>query len=260
MGLKGKTALVFSAGGMYGAYQAGVWLELEKVFRPDLVVGASIGSLNGWFVAGGVPASDLVHRWLTLHDAADHQFQIPRYLSDGFVRGHMVEKWIREIFSVAKPRCEYALVTTELCTMRPRLFQWPDLNWTHLAASCAVPLLLKQHRIDGSLHADGGLVDPLPVWAALELGAQQIVAVNLLVNRPVAVRAAARIAGLCGNYRRPDTSGVDLLLIEPSGSLGTIRDAMYWTPSNTDALIAMGQADARAALRGCHWLDTKAAA
>src|SRR5579862_9012522 len=50
-----KTALVLSAGGMFGAYQAGAWRELSASFRPDLVVGTSAGSLNGWSIAGGCP-------------------------------------------------------------------------------------------------------------------------------------------------------------------------------------------------------------
>ncbi len=39
-----KTALVLSAGGMFGAYQAGAWGEISARFQPDLVVGASAGS------------------------------------------------------------------------------------------------------------------------------------------------------------------------------------------------------------------------
>ena len=40
------TALVLSAGGMYGAYQAGAWKAIADIFQPDLVVGASIGAIN----------------------------------------------------------------------------------------------------------------------------------------------------------------------------------------------------------------------
>ena len=45
----GKTALVLSAGGSFGAYQVGVWKELEKFFRPDIVIGTSIGAVLGYF-------------------------------------------------------------------------------------------------------------------------------------------------------------------------------------------------------------------
>ncbi|MBM3775954.1 MAG: hypothetical protein FJW37_12460 [Acidobacteria bacterium] len=55
-------ALVLSAGGMFGAYQAGAWRALEGRFRPDLVVGASVGALNGWAIAGGCAPEELVDR------------------------------------------------------------------------------------------------------------------------------------------------------------------------------------------------------
>ena len=50
-----KTALVLSAGGMFGAYQAGVWQALSPVFRPDMVIGCSVGSINGALIAGSAP-------------------------------------------------------------------------------------------------------------------------------------------------------------------------------------------------------------
>src|SRR5215467_13964744 len=59
-----KTALVLSAGGMYGAYQAGAWKALAQVLRPDLVVGTSAGCLNGWAIAGGCTPQELAEIWL----------------------------------------------------------------------------------------------------------------------------------------------------------------------------------------------------
>ena len=58
------SALVLSAGGMFGAYQAGVWKSLARVFQPDLVVGTSAGSLNGWAIAGGCSVEELTAIWL----------------------------------------------------------------------------------------------------------------------------------------------------------------------------------------------------
>src|SRR6266851_3984085 len=101
-----KTALVLSAGGMFGSYQAGVWAALCSEFQPDIVVGASIGSLNGWLIASGVPAREIEDRWMNLEDAAEHRFQWPRRLSDGILRGERVETWIRDIFGSVQPTCE----------------------------------------------------------------------------------------------------------------------------------------------------------
>ena len=72
------TALVLSAGGMYGAYQAGAWKALAGVFRPDLVVGASIGALTGWAIAGGCHPDELIDRWLHLEAAERFRWKFPR--------------------------------------------------------------------------------------------------------------------------------------------------------------------------------------
>ena len=46
------TALVLSAGGMFAAWEAGVWKALSGRFQPDVIVGTSAGAWNGWAIAG----------------------------------------------------------------------------------------------------------------------------------------------------------------------------------------------------------------
>ena len=48
---------------MFGAWQAGAWRSLAPRFKPDLVVGASVGSLNGYAIAAGWSAGDLCDWW-----------------------------------------------------------------------------------------------------------------------------------------------------------------------------------------------------
>ena len=55
---------------MFGAYQAGVWKALSGKFAPDIVVGASIGAFNGWYVASGAGADPGACRGGSPHDAA----------------------------------------------------------------------------------------------------------------------------------------------------------------------------------------------
>src|SRR5437899_3019990 len=59
-----KTALVLSGGGLFGAWQAGAWRALSETFHPDLVVGASVGSLNGYAIAGGATPDELAEFWM----------------------------------------------------------------------------------------------------------------------------------------------------------------------------------------------------
>jgi len=45
---------------MFGAYQAGAWKVLSEQIEIDLVVGASVGAVNGWSIAGGCSADELI--------------------------------------------------------------------------------------------------------------------------------------------------------------------------------------------------------
>src|SRR5947199_9615552 len=103
-------ALVLSAGGMYGAYQAGAWNVLSDVFRPDLIVGASIGAVNGWAIAGGCHPDELVHRWLNLECAGRYRWKFPRSPWRGILDSEPLQCAIREICHAYHPTIDLAIV------------------------------------------------------------------------------------------------------------------------------------------------------
>jgi predicted acylesterase/phospholipase RssA len=241
-----KRALVLSAGGMFGAYQAGVWEVLHRSFKPDLIVGASVGSLNGYLIACGSAPDDLIRRWQSLGDVNQVRWRMAR-LASGLLDPGPLEMLIQEICQTA-PECEYALVATETRTCRPRLFAWPDITWKHIAASCGVPVFLPTHQINGVYYSDGGLVDPLPLWAALELGATEVVTVDVMNRRPLPVRAAIGVLQAWAGYKRPQPERVQVLEINPSRPLGSVRDSIYWSRANTDRWIELGRQDAQSVL------------
>jgi predicted acylesterase/phospholipase RssA len=242
-----KTALVLSAGGMFGAYQAGVWKELADSFQPDIVVGASIGSLNGWLIAGGCAPEELVERWLTLERASRHRWRVPASLSDGIIDCGPMNEWIQGMCEEFQPKVEYGLVATETFTMRPRLFRSHEITWKHLASSCAVPVFLNHHRLDGIIYSDGGIIDPLPLWAAVEMGATRLVTVNLLKHRPLILRALAGTARVYSGHREGMYDRLEVVDISPSAPLGPASDSIHWKLENAARWVALGQKDAVAA-------------
>ena len=150
-----RVALVLSAGGMFGAWQAGAWRALSARLHPDLVVGASVGALNGYVIAGGGAPEDLSELWRRPEQADwDRLPETIRALTERFRLG-----------------MDYAVVLTDLLRLKPKIFSGRDITWRHVAASCAVPLMGRQQHIGGRWYSDGGLLNPLPVWAAVELGA-----------------------------------------------------------------------------------------
>jgi NTE family protein len=242
---EGKTALVLSAGGMFGAYQAGAWRALSNYLKPDLVVGASIGSLNGWAIAGGCDPEQWLQMWLSLTKGETLKYRLPRSPLDGVMDPAAFEDWVKEIYNAFTPATPFGVVLTEVPKMKPKLVRSPGVGWEHLAASCAVPGLLPMRRLHGSLYADGGTLNPLPLWAAAEMGATRIVAVNVLQHAPSSFQYAVR--GLRALSRKvPEVPReIPVVTIAPLQVLGTLKDAFQWRREMAEAWTLAGERDAR---------------
>ncbi len=220
--------MVLSAGGMFGAYQAGAWMALSEFFRPDVVVGASIGSINGWVIAGGASPQEWVNHWLNLEEASKHRFHFPRSLREGVLDAGPFYEWVRTLCGMYTPRVPFGAVITELPRLRACLVQTPQVTWEHLAASCAVIGLFPQLRIDGKVWTDGGLVNALPVWAAAVMGADRVVAINVWKGLPPLFSTMMKgVKALAG--RQPGIPDrLRLVTLEPRDALGDPRAALYW--------------------------------
>ena len=218
---------------MFGAWQAGAWAAIAEFFQPDLIVGASVGSLNGYAIACGATPEGLREMWLDEKTASFERLEIN----------------LQKMTSEHRPRIDYAVVVTDLLRMKPIVYQGDAVTWRHLAASCAVPLVLPQVRLDGRWCSDGGLLNPLPVYAAVELGATEIVGLQALPEIPSSllkpfVRAFRAIFGV----HPPLPSGVALTVIEPSRPLGSLSDAIHFKRTNVEGWLEQGYCDAEAAM------------
>lgn len=247
---RATTALVLGGGGLFGAYQAGVWKALEGRFQPDMVVGASIGALNGLAIAGGCAADDWIAQWMEMGEHGRPRLRLPRGPFDGLFDAVPVERFARRLMERFQPKVRYGVVLTSLRPLRTRVFWDDEITWRHLCASCGVPVLMRQYRLDGQWWADGGLVDAVPVQAAVEAGATRIVAVNILPARPpLALRAARAALHVVSGYRKaPIPAGVRVVTIEPGLALGAWRETAVWERERISAWIRRGQSDAARAL------------
>jgi NTE family protein len=234
---------------MFGAYQAGVWKALQPVFRPDAVVGCSIGSINGWAIASDIPADDLIRTWLDPRSATLMTARAPLRPWRGIFDPGPLQEMIQELAATYQPRIPLAIAVTRLPRMRLEIVQTPNLTWRHVLASCAVPFGYPPVRIDGRLYCDGGLLNVMPVWAAKRFGVDRAIAVNVLPRMPLnTMRAAVRAVRLVAP-REPEADGIEVLPLGPRQVLGTFHDAVSWNEANVRGWIDRGRRDAEALIR-----------
>jgi NTE family protein len=224
------TALVFSAGGMWGAWQVGAWSALRESLRPDIIVGASAGAWNGLAVAGGVTPDELAREWLDQSMA-----NVMRE------RPHRMYEKAREICERYPTRTAFGLTMVEVPSLRLHIVREHEITWRHLAASGSIPCVFPPVNIDGRRYVDGGFRGGVPLWAAEQLGATRAIALNVL-NTPL-FRVMRRTM-----WARDASAALDVIRIEPSERLGSIYDALVWNAKNIERWIALGERDARRAM------------
>jgi NTE family protein len=240
----GKTALVLSAGGMFASYQAGVWKAIAGVFRPDMVIGASAGALNAWVIVGGGSAEQLITHWNDPEYADLLRLRTPPIPWRGVFDAGRFESRVEKLYQGYSPRIPVGVVMLQLAGLRPRLVRGNEITWRHLAASCSIPVLLPPQPVDGMAYVDGGLLNVLPLWAAREMGATRIVAVNVLPSNPsMMFRLMARLLhGFC----KPAPSTFDdvrVIHIVPSVPLGPLRHSVLWQRDRIERWIELGYRD-----------------
>jgi NTE family protein len=236
------TALVLSAGGMYGAYQAGAWKALAGVFHPDLVVGASIGAVNGWAIAGGCDPDELIDRWLHLDAASRYRWKLPRSPFHGLFDTTPLQHMIRDVYESFQPRMHFALLVTDLMKLRPRIIPGDEVSWQHLVAGTAILGLFDQVRLGGRIYSDGGLLSAVPLWAAAEMGATQVLVIDVLPTAPGSVaRVLVGAIRLLSPFRAQVPAGIEVIRVAPPRLLGPPLESLHWNRANAEAWIRAGE-------------------
>ena len=228
---KVTTALVLSAGGMFAAWEAGVWKALSRHIQPDLIAGTSAGAWNGWVIAGGMTAEELIEAWLDPSVAAIRLFH-PQAL----------RAKAGELYARSQPRLPFGLTLAEIPRFRAMLVRGPDVTSSHLAATCSIPGAYPAVLIGGKRYVDGGMLGALPLWAAEEMGATRAIALNCLTGLPFRLIRSVLPP-------RPPSPALEIIRVEPSAPLGSLRDAVCWSRKNVERWIELGERDGRKALK-----------
>jgi NTE family protein len=180
-----RVAFVLGGGGILGATQVGMLRALfEAGVRPDLVVGTSVGALNGAVVAAD-PSPSAIDRlaglWRSLSDSEVFSGGLigrARTLARNGTHLHPSAP-LRRLLADALPEQFEDLQVPFQCVaahIEQAAAHWFDRGplVDAVLASCAVPGLLPPVRIGDAHYLDGGLVHSIPVGRALQLGATTV--------------------------------------------------------------------------------------
>jgi NTE family protein len=176
-----KLGLALGGGAARGFAHIGVIQVLEENgIKPDLVVGTSAGSLVAAFYATGKTGAQL--QWLadTMDESQFTDWSVP-FMSRGMLRGEALGRYVNSQLNGAKiedMKMPLGIVATDLRTGEGILFRRGDIA-TAVRASSAVPSVFEPVRIGNKDYVDGGLVSPVPVRYARQMGADIIIAVDI---------------------------------------------------------------------------------
>src|SRR5262249_51167164 len=185
--MRPKTAFVLSGGASLGAVQVGMVRALyEPAIEPDLLVGPSVGSINGGFLASRPlrprTAEELAEVWRGI----GRQQIFPLGPLSGFLgffgaRDHLMsDRGLRELiksqleFSKLEdsPIPLHVIATDLLSGTEVRLSSGDAL--TGLMASAAIPGVVPAVNWNGRKLIDGGVSNNAPIAHAIELGAERV--------------------------------------------------------------------------------------
>lgn len=194
------TAFVLGGGGLLGAHQVGMLRALiESGITPDLIVGTSIGAVNGAMIAGD-PSLATIQRMAELWTSIGQKgvldtsfFEQIKTLSLSGTHLQSNES-LRQLFTDSFT-CEliedllvpFQCVAASIEAASISYFERGPLVEAVLASS-AMPGLLPPVEIAGQHYLDGGLVAPIPLDRAIELGATTIYVLQVgWIEAPLAV-------------------------------------------------------------------------
>ncbi len=177
-----KIGLALSGGGARGFAHIGVLRVLAENNIPiDMIAGTSAGSIIGGAYASGMSVDEIEAMaakvgWLNIIR--------PAFSFGGVLSNAPMGTFLRKHFPVSRfedLKIPFAAVAFDLATSEPVIFRDSGDLIEAIRASCSVPGIFAPVRDETHRRlVDGGVVSPMPVETARSMGADIVIAVNLL--------------------------------------------------------------------------------
>jgi len=176
-----RIGLALGGGAARGFAHVGVIQVLEEAgIKPELVAGTSAGSLVAALYASGRNGAQLEKTAVEMDEAAFADWTLPIF-NRGMLRGEALARYVdtqvgRKL--IEQMPLPLGIVATDLASGQGVLFQRGDTG-TAVRASSAVPAVFLPVKIGTHEYVDGGLVSPVPVRFARQMGAELVIAVDI---------------------------------------------------------------------------------
>src|SRR6218665_390782 len=174
-----RVGLALGGGAARGFAHIGVIQVLEEAgIKVDLVAGTSAGSLVAALYASGKNGKEMATVAEAMDEGAISDWAFP---TRGLIRGEALAGFVREKTGgklIEQMKIPLGIVATALADGAPILFRSGDTG-TAVRASSAVPTIFQSVKIGAREYVDGGLVAPVPVRFARQMGAELIIAVDI---------------------------------------------------------------------------------
>jgi NTE family protein len=174
-----RIGLALGGGAARGFAHIGVIQVLEEQgIKADLVTGTSAGSLVAALYASGKTPAEMAQLAINMDEGAITDWSFP---GRGLIRGEALAKYVRDHTgqrAIEQMKLPLGIVAADLDSGAPILFQRGDTG-VAVRASSAVPAVFQPVRIGNREYVDGGLVSPVPVRFARQMGAELVIAVDI---------------------------------------------------------------------------------
>jgi NTE family protein len=177
-----KIGLALGGGAAKGFAHIGVIKMLEaNGIKADVIAGTSAGSVVGAMYASGMDIFLIQQKAVTLDESTIRDVKL---FSGGLIEGKALQDYINtEVGNqpIEKLKKPFAAVATRLDTGERIVFVLGNVGQA-VRASSSVPGVFQPTKILGYSYVDGGVVSPVPVDAARQLGADVVIAVDISTN------------------------------------------------------------------------------
>ncbi len=172
-------AFALGGGGAKGFAHIGAIKVLESHgIKPRIVTGTSAGSFVGSLYASGMTPYQLQEVALKLQESDIRDLTLSK---QGFLEGQKLQDFVnRQVKNqpIQKFPLRFAAIATQLDTGKKVAFNMGNAGQA-VRASCSIPNVFIPPRINGQRYVDGGLVSPVPVESARDMGADIVIAIDI---------------------------------------------------------------------------------